>query len=407
MTGQTAPARRRARRIGWLLPLVAAPVIFFGGTLLAGVLGQGGAPEVLWRVPWALAIVGALASLVVFFVQAVRALSPGGGRTLTPEEEAGHLAGVGLRGGETPPPPTRGLLVFAIVLSVVSIGVVVLSAANLPHTLGLVPEPAVEWGPASSGVWLIVAVVATPVTWRSYAAAQRARRQYAERSVAGGRPPLEHPVPTGRRHRTWVLPLLAIPSIILAAVLIIIALRSVGAPGSAIRTVSVSMLVGIAVAVVVLVVAVTRFLRTPRVTPAAPVDVAPVDGVPSVPPPAGFYESQASADAARRGLAPEEYGVYKGDVGSVVPPVNSAGGLLFLALLLTALNAFLLGLVGVMIAQAVAGVPPNPDDTPLSPVQWGFFVLELMTVPVAWRYYIVERRAQKLRVSRGLPKTLR
>jgi hypothetical protein len=291
----------------------------------------------------------------------------------------------------------------------------VASAANLPHTLGLAPEPAVEWGPASSDVWFIVAAVATPVTWRSYAAARRARKEYAERSADGWGPPLEHPAPTGRRHRTWVLPLLAIPSIILAAVLIIIALRSVGAPVGAIRTVSVSMVVGVAVAVIVLVVAVTRFLRTPRVprvapaapVAAAPVDAAPVDAAPSVPPQVGFYESLSSADAARRGLTAEEYGVYKGDVGSVVQPVNSAGGLLFLAILLTVLNAFLLGLVGVMIAQAIAGVPPNPDDTPLSPVQWGFGVLELMTVPVAWRYYIVERRAQKLRVARGLPKTLR
>lgn len=34
----------------------------------------------------------------------------------------------------------------------------------------------------------------------------------------------------------------------------------------------------------------------------------------------------------------EEYGVYKGSVGSSVKPVNSAGGLLTISLLLTVIN---------------------------------------------------------------------
>jgi hypothetical protein len=202
--------------------------------------------------------------------------------------------------------------------------------------------------------------------------------------------------PPRRRHRTWVLPLLAIPAIILGAVLMIIGLRSVNAPVGAIRTVTAVMLVGIAVALVVLVIAIVRFARTPR-APRAP----------RVPRSPGGYERLASADATRRGLTREEYGVYKGSEGSLVEPVNSTGGLLFLAILLTVINAILLVFVGVIIAQANGLIPRNPDDHGLTPVEWGFFVIEFLSVPVAWRYYLVERRAQKLRVSRGLPKTLR
>jgi hypothetical protein len=32
------------------------------------------------------------------------------------------------------------------------------------------------------------------------------------------------------------------------------------------------------------------------------------------------------SEAERQGLTVEEYGVYKGDVGSAVKPINSAGG---------------------------------------------------------------------------------
>ncbi|PSL37625.1 hypothetical protein CLV49_1232 [Labedella gwakjiensis] len=191
----------------------------------------------------------------------------------------------------------------------------------------------------------------------------------------------------------WVLPLLAIPAVILAAVVVTLALRSVGPPRELTRAVFVMMLVGIAAALVVLVVSIVRFARRPP-TPRA------------VRPP-GLSQKLSAEDAERRGLTPEEYGVYKGDVGSIVTPVNSAGGLLFLAVLLSVINAFVLVLVGVLIAQANGILARNPDDSDLGPVEWGFLVLSLLSVPVAWRYYLIERRAQKLRVSRGLPPILR
>ncbi|ALO65964.1 hypothetical protein AS189_04975 [Arthrobacter alpinus] len=52
----------------------------------------------------------------------------------------------------------------------------------------------------------------------------------------------------------------------------------------------------------------------------------------------GFYKSEVEREAFRQGLTVEEYGVYKGSVGSSVKPVNSAGGLLAISLLLTAIN---------------------------------------------------------------------
>ena len=45
----------------------------------------------------------------------------------------------------------------------------------------------------------------------------------------------------------------------------------------------------------------------------------------------GYYKRQIQLEAERQGLTPEEYGVYKGSTGSVIKPVNSAGGLLFLS----------------------------------------------------------------------------
>jgi hypothetical protein len=305
MTGKAASASRsRSRRIGWFLPLVATPVIFFSGIFIAGGLAGLGVPEALWRVPQILGSGLAVLSFVVFWVQAVRTLSPGGGRRFTPEEEAEYVA----------------------------------------------PDPS-------------------------------------------------HPVVTGHRHRIWVLPLLAIPVIILAAVMVIIGLRSVDAPRDAIRAVSVVMVVGIAVALVVLVIGIVRFVR------ALPAPCTPP--APRTSPKPALYEQLSAADATSRYLSRDEYGVYKGDVGSMITPVNSAGGLLFLAVLLTVLNVILLALVGVGIAQDNGVIPKSPDARGLSPVEWGFLVFELMSVPVAWRYYIVERRAQKLRTARGLPKTLR
>lgn len=55
----------------------------------------------------------------------------------------------------------------------------------------------------------------------------------------------------------------------------------------------------------------------------------------------GFYKSEVERVAFRQGMTVEEYGVYKGSVGSSVKPVNSAGGLLTISLLLTVINGAL------------------------------------------------------------------
>jgi hypothetical protein len=411
MTEHANPPRAR-RRIGWFLPLVGAPVVFFVGIFIAGVLDQLGAPEPLWRVPWALAIGGSLVAVVVFLIQVVRALGPNAGR-LTPAEAAQQAAEVEeyvrLTGEQPEPRRISGvLLAVAIVLSILSAIILVVAFQDVASILT---------APGGSKAWLLLAIVATPAAWWRFATARAAERAYrsgqearqgrrmpgaaGEPGAAGGWPQPGPGAVRTRRHRMWVLPLLAIPAVIVVAVLVIVGLRAVDAPTEAIRTVSFTMVAGIIVALVALVVGVVRFLSAPP-RPRAP--RAP--GVPTAPRQAGLYADLAAQDAARQGLTLEEYGVYKGDVGSLVRPVTSAGGLLFIAILLTVLNVFILVLIGVGIAQANGLVPTNPDDHALSPVQWGFLVLEMLFVPVAWWYYLVERRAQKLRIARGLPKTL-
>jgi len=114
----------------------------------------------------------------------------------------------------------------------------------------------------------------------------------------------------------------------------------------------------------------------------------------------------AREDAARRGLTPEEYGVYKGSEGSLVKPVNSAAGLLVLSIILSVMGMGMLVLLGILIAQGAGLIPVAAGSTELSPVMW-FFSLGSLIFPVwSWFYYAKERRAQKLRVARGLPKNL-
>lgn len=114
----------------------------------------------------------------------------------------------------------------------------------------------------------------------------------------------------------------------------------------------------------------------------------------------------AREDAARRGLTPEEYGVYKGSEGSLVKPVNSAVGLLVLSIVLTVMGFGMLVLLGLLIAQGAGLIPIAEGSTELSPVMW-FFSLGSLVFPVwSWVYYAKERRAQKLRIARGLPKNL-
>jgi uncharacterized membrane protein len=93
-------------------------------------------------------------------------------------------------------------------------------------------------------------------------------------------------------------------------------------------------------------------------------------------------------------------------VGSNVQPVNSAGGLLILSIILTVMGVAIVGLVVWAVGQDLGYFPRPADYTPGSPVM-GFFILFTLIFPVwSWVLYRKERRAQKLRVARGLPKDL-
>ncbi|WP_374946399.1 hypothetical protein [Agreia sp.] len=112
-------------------------------------------------------------------------------------------------------------------------------------------------------------------------------------------------------------------------------------------------------------------------------------------------------DAEQRGLDPEEYGVYKGSEGSLVKPVNSASGLLTLSIILTVVMAAVTVFIGFIVAQSLGLVPAAPGDSEVTPVMW-FFVIIAYAAPVwSWVYYARERRAQKVRIARGLPRNLR
>lgn len=109
----------------------------------------------------------------------------------------------------------------------------------------------------------------------------------------------------------------------------------------------------------------------------------------------GYYARQVEAEAARQGLTVEEYGVYKGDVGSAVKPINSAGGLLFLSILIT----LIMTVVAVLIVKLFADGTEEPN--------WGQIAFAvafgLWIVPTAWGYYFKERRAVRLREQNGKP----
>ncbi|MBT2537018.1 hypothetical protein [Arthrobacter sp. ISL-69] len=107
----------------------------------------------------------------------------------------------------------------------------------------------------------------------------------------------------------------------------------------------------------------------------------------------GYYARQVEAEAARQGLTVEEYGVYKGDVGSAVKPINSAGGLLFLSILIT----LIVTVVAVLMVKVLTDGTEEPN--------WGQLVFAaafgLWIVPTTWAYYVNERKAARLRRQNG------
>lgn len=121
---------------------------------------------------------------------------------------------------------------------------------------------------------------------------------------------------------------------------------------------------------------------------------------------AGLYKRLSNEDAERRGLTPEEYGVYKGSVGSVVEPVNSASGLLVLSIILTVIMGAVSVFIVIVIRQSMGLAPVAEGDSEISPVMWFFVVLGYGAPVWSWLLYRKERRAQKLRVARGLPRNL-
>lgn len=107
-----------------------------------------------------------------------------------------------------------------------------------------------------------------------------------------------------------------------------------------------------------------------------------------------------------RNLSMEEYGVYKGSVGSDVEPVNSASGLLILSIILTVMGVALIGLGIWALGQELGYFWRPAEYTHFEPVM-GFFYLFTLIFPVwSWVLYRKERRAQKLRLARGLPRNL-
>ena len=107
----------------------------------------------------------------------------------------------------------------------------------------------------------------------------------------------------------------------------------------------------------------------------------------------GYYARQVEAEAARQSLTVEEYGVYKGDVGSAVKPINSAGGLLFLSILITLC-------MGAAIVFTVIGIAAGTQE-----VNWVVVVLGALLIiwliPTTWTYYFKERKAARLRKQNG------
>lgn len=95
------------------------------------------------------------------------------------------------------------------------------------------------------------------------------------------------------------------------------------------------------------------------------------------------------------GYTRAEYGVRKDGGLGVVKPVNSAGGLLFLSVLMSLFFGLMIyGLVQI----AVTGQWDILSRT------WWMFLIVLYPLVAGWSGYFRERRAEKLRQARNLPR---
>lgn len=98
------------------------------------------------------------------------------------------------------------------------------------------------------------------------------------------------------------------------------------------------------------------------------------------------------------GYTPSEYGVRKDDGGGLVRPVNSAGGILFLALLLTACMG---GLVYFVVQVAVQ------DSWHIVGKVWWVFPACIFPFCAAWMSLFKERRARTAASVPQPPATVR
>ena len=92
---------------------------------------------------------------------------------------------------------------------------------------------------------------------------------------------------------------------------------------------------------------------------------------------------------------PGEYGVRKDGGLGIIKPVNSSNGILFLAILLTAGMGGLVYFVVQVIIQ---------DAWDVAGEVWWVFPACIFPFVAAWASYLSERKAEKLRKARNLPR---
>lgn len=98
------------------------------------------------------------------------------------------------------------------------------------------------------------------------------------------------------------------------------------------------------------------------------------------------------SDAPEDGRPSRHRGVHKGPAGSAVEPVNSAGGRLFLAVLVS--------LISIVIVGAGIRALIN-DEVPSWVGLIMLFAIVLLTVPTSWASYLKARKAVRLRRASG------
>lgn len=110
----------------------------------------------------------------------------------------------------------------------------------------------------------------------------------------------------------------------------------------------------------------------------------------------GYYARQSEIEAEKHGLTVEEYGVYKGPNYIGIKPYTSAGGILFLAILITLISVtmFVYGFL------SLAGLVYVSE--PVTAAELILPAVILVLVPIAaWRQYLKERKAVRLRKASG------